>query len=90
MTDRTTLTPGRLYAQMSVEFQESRARSCIGCIMPMVCVKESEGAGPNWGLEAPLRRCTECAAIAARIFERYSALYDVRDPTHSAAGCTSP
>ncbi len=89
MPDRPSLTPGRLYAQMSAEFQESCPRSCIGCIMPMVCVQESVGDGPNWGLEAPLRRCEACAAIAARIYERHAALYDCRDPAHTAAGCTS-
>ncbi len=90
MPTRPLLTPGRLYAHMSADFQESRPRTCIGCIMPMVCLKEPEGEGPNWGLEPPLRRCKVCTEIAGRILERYSALYNVHDPEHSAARCYCP
>ena len=82
---RPSLTPGRLYAMMSVEFQEARSRHCIGCIMPMLTHLDGsrEDDGANWELEPMGHRCKACEASVERIFAKYAALYDVKD--HSAA-----
>lgn len=81
---RPALTPGRLYAMMSAEFQEARPRHCIGCIMPLLAFRERAGASqPNWGLETGGWRCATCETAVARIFTKYAAIYDVKD--HSAA-----
>ena len=77
---RPALTPGRLYALMSAEFQEVRSRQCIGCIMPMLYTVEDAGMGANWALEPMGRRCPACEKNVARIRAKYAALYDVRDP----------
>lgn len=82
---RPRLTPGRLYAMMSVDFQEARSRHCIGCIMPMLSFRQQEAEGaPNWALDPVGMRCAACEASVARIFAKYAALYDVKD--HSLAG----
>lgn len=84
VSTRPRLTPGRLYAMMSADFQESRSRHCIGCIMPLLSFREPDLAdAPNWGLEAIGTRCAACEASVARIFAKYAALYDVKD--HSVA-----
>ena len=76
---RPALTPGRLYALMSAEFQECRSRHCIGCVMPMLYVVEDAGMGANWALEPMGRRCPSCESAVARIRAKYATLYDVRD-----------
>ena len=84
LTSRPALTPGRLYAMMSAEFQEARSRHCIGCIMPLLAFRTPAGeAKANWVLEAIGMRCMSCEASVARIFAKYAELYDVKD--HSAA-----
>ena len=81
---RPALTPGRLYAMMSSEFQEARPRHCIGCIMPLLAYrKPSAQTRANWVLEAMGLRCAACERSVQRIFAKYSAIYDVKD--HSAA-----
>lgn len=80
VTSRPALTPGRLYAMMSAEFQEARPRHCIACIMPLLAFREpSEDTPSNWALETGGWRCPACEVSVARIFARYAALYDVKD-----------
>lgn len=78
---RPELTPGRLYAMLSAEFREARARTCLGCAMPMVfsCDRE-EGRGANWAVEPMATRCSRCEVEIARIVGKYAALYDMHDP----------
>lgn len=79
---RPALTPGRLYAMLSAEFREARARTCMGCSMPMVFAREPAPAeGANWGVEPLARRCARCEAEVERIVAKFAALYDVNDPT---------
>ena len=80
---RLVLTPGRLYAMMSAEFQEGRSRHCIGCMMPMVSFRQSARGEANWELERSGWRCQPCQQMVARIFAKYAAIYDIKD--HSAA-----
>lgn len=82
LQSRPALTPGRLYAMMSAEFQERRPRTCIGCMMPMLLHRPAAEGEANWQLEAGGWRCGPCQESVARIFEKYAALYDVKD--HSA------
>ena len=77
---RAPLTPGRLYAMMSLDFREARSRQCSGCIMPLLSFRQQEREGePNWALEPLGMRCGNCEASAARIFAKYAAIYDVKD-----------
>jgi hypothetical protein len=64
---------------MSTEFQEARSRHCIGCVMPMLTLAADPDDAPNWTLEPMGRRCAPCEATVARIFAKFSALYDIKD-----------
>ena len=79
---RPALTPGRLYAMMSAEFQERRSRHCIGCMMPMLYFQPAPEGEANWQLDPGGWRCRTCEESVERIFAKYAALYDVKD--HSA------
>ena len=80
---RPELTPERLYAMLSAEFREARARTCLGCSMPMVftCGREA-GRGANWSVEPLAVRCARCESEVERIVGKFSALYDMHEPPH--------
>jgi hypothetical protein len=78
---RPVITPGRLYAMMSAEFQERRSRHCIGCMMPMLFHRPGAEGQANWQLETGGWRCRACEESVASIFAKYAAIYDVKDHT---------
>jgi hypothetical protein len=82
MPKRPELTPGRLYAMLSAEFREARARTCLGCAMPMVfACDRGQGAGANWSVEPLAFRCSRCEVEVARIVRKFAALYDMHEPS---------
>lgn len=79
--ERTTLTPGRLYARLAAEFRRRRSPDCGHCRMPMVAL--TFRAAPedcNWTVEELTPLCDKCRTLVAAIVEAAAAEFDVRDP----------
>ena len=78
---KITLTPGRLYAELSAEFRQLRDPECANCILPMpIPVEDPEDGEPTWMLGALPHHCASCSKAIARIVRRYQAKYDLMDP----------
>ena len=79
--ERTTLTPGRLYARLAAEFRRMRSADCGHCRMPMVALT-FRGAPDdcNWTVEELGPVCETCRPLIAAIVKDAAARYDVRDP----------
>ena len=79
--ERTTLTPGRLYARLAAEFRRMRSPNCGHCRMPMVVL--TFRAAPedcNWTVEELSPVCDKCRTLVAAIVKEAAAEYDVNDP----------
>ena len=91
--DKIPLTPGKLYARLSEEFNRRRPRECALCHMPMVYVIERrQGDCANWLVDDLAMGCEECRDLVTEIVRKFSFKYDIFDPTctpvpasHSAA-----
>jgi hypothetical protein len=78
--ERTTLTPGKLYARLSAEFR--RRRRHPNCRMPMVMLAHrASPGGANWTLEPSLSTCEECMRLVEEIVRGAESEFDLRDPT---------
>ena len=81
--DRTSLTPGKLYARLSAEFRMLRSGSC-SCSVPLPFVVERSGPdSANWELGAVPPACEQCRATIDEVVGRALEHYDVYDPTAS-------
>ena len=79
--DRTSLTPGKLYARLSAEFRRMRPTECESCAMPMpYLVHRADDSAPNWAVDDEVAACASCTAIAAEVIERLSRKFDMWDP----------
>jgi hypothetical protein len=75
------LTPGRLYARLSMEFRKQRPMLCESCAMPMAYLVHRAGDdAPNWAVEDDVAACSGCTIIAAGVVKRLSRQYDLWDP----------
>ena len=80
--DKITLTPGKLYARLSEEFNRRRPRECNSCHMPMLYVIEREmGDCANWLVDDLAMGCEQCRGLVTEIVRKFSFQYDVFDPT---------
>jgi len=80
--DKTPLTPGKLYARLSEEFNRQRPRECASCHMPMVYVIEREfGDYANWMVDELAVGCEQCQELVNEIVRKHSFQYDIFDPT---------
>jgi hypothetical protein len=81
--DRTSLTPGKLYARLSAEFRMLRPGTC-SCNVPLPYVVERDGPdAANWELGAVPPACETCRATIDEVVSRALTHYDVYDPTAS-------
>ena len=79
--ERTSLTPGKLYARLSAEFRMLRPTQCESCAMPMpYLVHRLHDDAPNWAVEDDVAACSGCTLIAAEVVNRLSREYDLWDP----------
>lgn len=78
--ERTTITPGKLYALLSAEFHRTRPDECRACRMPMVqLIAPRDFDSPNWKLEA--FQCTErCTEVVKQIAKMFGEKYELFDP----------
>jgi len=80
--DKIPLTPGKLYARLSEEFNRRRPRECASCHMPMVYVIEREmGDYANWLVDDVAAGCEECRGLVNEIVSAHALRYDIFDPT---------
>ena len=80
--DRTTLTPGRLYARLAAEYRRVRPAHCGNCRMPMITLTHRlHPDGANWALETHAPLCDKCAPVIAAIVREASEHFDIKDPT---------
>jgi hypothetical protein len=80
--DKIPLTPGKLYARLSEEFNRRRPRECSACHMPMVYVIEREmGDCANWMVDELAMGCEDCRDLVNEIVGKFSFKYDIFDPT---------
>ena len=80
--DKIPLTPGKLYARLSEEFNRRRPRDCSSCHMPMLYVIERElGDCANWLVDDLAMGCEQCRGLVNEIVRKFSFQYDVFDPT---------
>ena len=80
--DKIRLTPGKLYARLSEEFNRRRPRECSSCHMPMVYVIERRhGDCANWLVEDLAMGCEDCRELVNEIVCKHSFKYDIFDPT---------
>jgi hypothetical protein len=80
--DKTPLTPGKLYARLSEEFNRRRPRDCSSCHMPMVYVIEREqGDCANWMVDELAVGCESCRGLVNEIVSAHSFRFDIFDPT---------
>lgn len=77
---RTTITPGRLYAQLAAEFRQCCCGNCSRCVVPLPFPVEGAGSGPNWALGPLPRECEECAKVMSDLVRRYQREYSLLDP----------
>ena len=83
--DRTSLTPGKLYARLSAEFRRLRPTQCESCAMPMPYLVHRDGDdAPNWAVEDDVAACSGCTLIAAEVVRRLALEYDLWDPISNA------
>jgi hypothetical protein len=80
--ERIPLTPGRLYARLSAEFQMLRSGRCSSCHMPLPeVVEDARGEDEaNWTMGPIPSVCEECRPVAEDIARRTSYFYDVHEP----------
>ena len=84
--DKISLTPGKLYARLSEEFNRRRPRDCASCHMPMVYVIEREmGDCANWLVDDVAMGCEQCRDLVTEIVSKFSFQYDIFDPTCTPA-----
>ena len=89
--DKISLTPGKLYARLSEEFNRRRPRDCASCHMPMVYVIEREmGDCANWLVDDVAMGCEQCRDLVTEIVRKFSFQYDIFDPTCTPAPCAQP
>ena len=90
--DKIPLTPGKLYARLSEEFNRRRPRECASCHMPMVYVIERElGDCANWLVDELALGCESCQGLVNEIVRTFSFKYDIFDPTCTpVAGSRKP
>ena len=80
--DRTSLTPGRLYARLAAEYRRVRPEHCGNCRMPMVMLTHrTHPDGPNWALEPHAPLCDKCAPLIKAVVSQASQEFDLKDPT---------
>jgi hypothetical protein len=80
--EKIPLTPGKLYARLSAEFNRRRPPECASCHMPMVYVIAPEmGDCANWQVDEVAMGCEECRALVNEIAREHSFRYDIFDPT---------
>jgi hypothetical protein len=80
--DRTTLTPGRLYARLANEYRRVRPQHCGNCRMPMVLLTHRvHPDGPNWTLDDSTPLCDKCGPLIAAVVRRTAEEFDLKDPT---------
>ncbi len=82
--DKPLLTPGKLYAHLSAEFDRRKPRQCRDCRMPMVVTRvrhEEEDERPNWTVEAAPPSCRGCEPLIEQVVRMVAAEFDVFDPT---------
>lgn len=88
--EKETLTPGRLYAQLSQEFHKLRPDECHSCQMPMVRLAMPRSFhDPNWEVE-PHRCCEKCGPLIEAIVQRMAERYDLNDPVSIWQGRAMP
>jgi hypothetical protein len=82
--DRTSLTPGNLYARLSAEFRMLRPDTCSSCSVPLPFVVErADAESANWELGTVPPVCDDCRATIDEVVSRALAHYDIHDPTAS-------
>ena len=80
--DRTTLTPGRLYARLAADYRRVRPSHCGNCRMPMVMLTHRlHPDGPNWTVDASTPLCDKCAPVIHAIVRDAGERFDIKDPT---------
>lgn len=79
---RTTLTPGRLYALLSLEYKRARPALCMTCRLPFpYLVERSDPASANWFV-CGFSECPHgCHRVIAEIIARLWTGYDLEDLT---------
>ena len=78
---RTSITPGRLYAKMSEEFRAHRAAHGCNCVMPLPITNAFASTDEcNWHVEPLWSQCADCDEYLPRLVARFAARYDVHDP----------
>jgi len=84
--EKIPLTPGKLYARLSDEFNRRRPRECDSCHMPMVYVIERQGGDcANWLVDDVAMGCEQCRGLVNEIVREHSFRYDIFDPTCTPA-----
>ena len=80
--DKISLTPGKLYARLSGEFNRRRPHECASCHMPMVYVVERAlNDSANWRVDDVAMGCEECRGLVQQIVLEHSSRYEIFDPT---------
>jgi hypothetical protein len=79
--ERTSLTPGKLYARLSAEFRRMRPGDCGNCRMPMVVLTHRLSPGDcNWTVETASNLCDKCEVLIATLVKKAGEEYDLLDP----------
>jgi hypothetical protein len=78
--ERISLTPGRLYARLSAEFQMLRSRSCSTCNMPLPEMVEPNDDEANWTVGPVPAVCEHCRPVVDEVARRTAFFYDIHDP----------
>ena len=78
--DRIALTPGKLYARLSAEFNRLREKRCRTCHVPMVFLAEREGGSTNWAIENAPAVCPVCQPYIETAVEKAARQFDLWDP----------
>lgn len=83
---RTILTPGRLYALLSLEYKKSKPARCTSCRSPFPClIERPDETSANWYVTA-FGECRHgCHAVIAEIVTRLWPSYDLVDVTAKPA-----
>jgi hypothetical protein len=80
--EKIPITPGKLYARLSEEFNRRRPRECESCHMPMVyMIERAQGDCANWLADDLAMGCEECRGLVDEIVREHSLRFDIFDPT---------